>query len=281
MKRFGGIWLAIGLISIGLGLCLLFVGAMIGLPFKDGATFSYEETYDNVHSLDFDINYGKIRIIDGSSFRIDAYNLHEGSDFSSKVIDGVWTIEESSSKNNIFHGIPISGISISKENKGPEIVITIPKEFEAKNIQISLGAGLLQADTIRSIDGSFEVGAGKMHISYLEITERSDYEVGVGSIVIDNMTASNIDAECSLGNLVMNGRITGNNNIQSGVGQILMELVGDKEKYYFDFNSGVGNVIMNGKGHQDVTMGHKSKSNLDGSFHLDNGIGNITLNIYE
>ncbi len=277
MKAFGKVWLGIGLISIGLGLSLLFVASITGASWRKASTFSYNESYEGVKSLDFRLNYGEISIVEGDQFRIDAYGLYGEYDFDSRVVNGVWVIEDIGVDNINVFGFKLPIIFRFGKNDAPDIVITIPEDFTAEDIRIRLGAGLLAAENLRSKTGSFQVDAGKMTIDHLNITDKSDYSVGAGYMQLKDVNVKDIIVQCGLGYIEMDGKVIGDNTIRCDVGRINMDLIGDKNNYAFEIDSDIGNVIMNGREYHNTTVKKTGNEKAEGSFLLDCSIGNITL----
>ena len=281
MKAFGKICLGVGLISFGLGLCLLIIAGVSGLTLRKEATNTFAQGYEQeISSLDFEIDYGHVKFLLGDEFSVDAEGLFEDGSFESEVKNGVWTIRNvNSDRVNVF-GWRVPVITIFGDRYEPDIVITIPKDFVAEDIKLNLGAARLEADRLRSNTGSFKLGAGEANIEQLEVTKRSSFEVGAGSMRLDRVDIRNITVDCGVGYISLEGRITGENEITCGVGEVRMALEGDFEAYSYDIQTGIGNVTVNGKKFFGSVDRNARKEAL-GSFEMENGIGNITLDIYE
>ena len=279
MKAFGKIWLAIGLISFALGICLLILAAASGFSMRKGSTYTYSEGYtQEITSLDFQIDYGHVKVLEGEKFSIDADGLYEDGRFESVVKDGVWTIRERSHSQVNFFGLRLPVISIFGERFEPDIEITLPKDFTAKNMRLELGAVRLEAGDLRSETGSFTIGTGEAFIKQLEVTEKSSFDVGAGYMELDRVDLKNITVDCGVGYINLEGIVTGKNEITCGVGKVRMDLEGDIEDYSYDIQSGIGNVTVNGKNYFG-SVDRSSYKEFLGSFDMECGIGNITLEI--
>lgn len=281
MKLFGKIWLGIGLISFGLGLCLLILAGVSGFSLRKEATYSFAEGYEQeIKSLDFDIDYGHVKLLLGDKFSIDADGLFEEGSFESVVKNGVWTIRNVSyDKVNVF-GWRIPVITIFGDRYEPDIVITIPKDFVADDITLNLGAVRLEAERLRSNTGKFQIGTGDANIEQLEVTEKSSFDVGAGSMRLNRVDIRNITVDCGVGYISLEGKITGKNEVTCGVGKVKMDLEGDIEGYSYDIQSGIGSVTVNGKNYVG-SVDRNAKKEALGSFEMECGIGNITLDINE
>lgn len=279
MKAFGKIWLVIGLISFALGICLLILAAASGFSMRKGATYSFKEGYEQeIKSLDFQIDYGHVEFLEGDKFSIDADGLYEDGRFESVVKEGIWTIREKShSQINLF-GLRLPAISIFGDRFEPDIVITLPKDFTAEDIRMDLGAVRLEAHSLRSETGSFRIGTGEAYIEQLEVTKYSNFEVGAGYMEIGRAELRNITVDTGVGYFNLEGTVTGESKVDCGVGKVRMDLDGDIEGYSYDIETGIGNVKVNGKNYFGSIDRNAQKESL-GSFDMECGIGNITLEI--
>ncbi len=279
MRAFGKVWLSIGLISIALGICLLILAGVSGFTMRRGDTYSLSEEYPaDIRSLDFQIDSGRVRIVEGDTFRIDASGLSENGDFDSQVKDGVWTIRESGHNQLNIFGLRVPAISIFGKSFDPDIMITIPEDFIAEDVRFNLGAGNLDAGRIRSKTGSFTVDAGEMVLKELDIREQSDYNIGVGYMGLHNANLKNITLDCSVGYVNIEGIIIGDSDIECGIGKIQMNLEGDIRRYSYDIGGGITNVSVNGKNYFGG-MDRGAYEDALGSFSMECGIGNITLDM--
>lgn len=279
MKAFGKIWLGVGLISFALGVCLLILAAASGFTMRKGATYSFEEGYEQeIKSLDFQIDYGHVEFLEGDEFSIDADGLYEDGSFESAVEDGVWTIREKSHSQIKVFGFHMPAISIFGDRFEPDIVITIPKDFTAEDIRMNLGAVRWEAKSLKSETGSFIIGTGEAFIEQLEIADRSSFEVGAGYMEIGRAELSNITVDTGVGYFNLEGIVTGESKVDCGVGKVRMDLDGDIEGYSYDIETGIGNVKVNGKNYFG-SIDRNAQKDFLGSFDMECGVGNITLEI--
>lgn len=278
MKTFSKIWISLGFLAIGIGIALVIVSACNGVTVEDIPAFSKSESYSNVKSLDFQLDYGKVTIEEGDNFHIEADNLPK-NDFKSYVEDGTWVIKTKNS--NFFHifdlDIPAGEFGNWKFGREPEIIITIPEGFEADKIALDLGAGILNADNINATEGSFSVGAGSMIIDQLQVKEKSDYKIGAGKLELDNLNASNISVDCNVGHAEISGNIFGNNNIRCDVGTVKLDLDGQQNDYYYQIDSSIGNVIINGEDYENNDRRSIGNDSSNNKLFLDCSVGNITV----
>jgi hypothetical protein len=274
MKIFVKIWLTISLLAIAIGTAILIIIALFGGGRRAMQSFSVNESYEDVTAIDFNIKYGKVYIKEGSGFSIAAENI-TGNSFKSYVEDGVWHIDED---DKLVFGWDISFRHIFGRNEKytRTITITIPQDFSAEKWVLNIGAGEVYVETINADKGYFDVGAGYLCIDRLEIRKESEYNVGAGSLVIKDITATDSHFDCGVGNVEIYGTLTGDNKLSCGVGRIKLELTGKEEDYSYDLSAGLGNVVINNRSYHNINK--SINNNTENRLMIDCGIGGIEIN---
>ncbi len=239
-------------------------------------TASYDDTVENITSVEMNIDAGKITIREGNEFHVDAQNVPEDS-FTSTVENGIWTIEvdsESSSYLRIFgFHIPLHHSSVCKDMK---ITITVPKDFHAEDLTLELGAGTLEAKKLTADNLVVEIGAGSMDADTVQVSDYASFTVGAGELEIYDLTAEDTRFDCGVGSINITGNITGDNTIHCGVGEIDMSLDADESDYNYSIDCGLGEVKIGNRSNITNTS-LNINNNQDNQFAIDCGIGSIEL----
>lgn len=280
MKTFGKVWLSIGLLTIALGIGLLILSVATGTFRRDVPTYSMEESYNDIESLDINVEYGEITIVEGSEFNINAVNMIEGS-LESYVSDGTWEIRQNQDNFVNLYGFkfPANQLAWWNNDIQPKITITIPQGFIAKDFKIDISAGSAEAEVIRAINGQFTVKAGILRIDQNEVSESAEYNVGTGGMIIDDMRVNNITVDCGVGDVRMSGIITGDDLIKCGVGNIEMNLSGNIDDYSYHVKSGIGRIKINEESYHNIDDQQIITNGAENNLQLECGIGNITVEI--
>lgn len=280
MKTFTKMCLIIALISILLGFGLMIVAGVRGFSFRKGPVYSMEDTVKNVRGLDISIDYGDVIITSGDEFSIQADNIHSNDQLRSEVINGVWVINHEAVESYKLFGFKIP-VSIGfKDINTPKIRITLPEGFIAEDMKISLDAGRLRGKGLHSKTASLTVDAGSMEIEGLVVESESSYTVGAGQINLKKVDIRDVEAECDVGAIFMEGSIGGDNVFRCDVGSIKLDLDNNMDKFSFDIDSDLGNVIINNKRYHSFNN-TKDRNDYKGSFRLFVNIGNITMSFSE
>ncbi|MBH1940155.1 DUF4097 family beta strand repeat protein [Mobilitalea sibirica] len=284
MRTFMKIWLAIGLISIGIGIGLTALMTFVIAAKSNNSieTFTIDETYEKVTSLDFHIAYGEVFIKEGKEFKITSNNLIFDN-FESYVQDGTWVIEDNAEDYIDLFGVnlPIDNLISWDEDNSPTITITVPEGFVAEDIALLLNAGYMEADVLRSKKGTFKVNAGSLRLKQVEVYDSSEFHIGAGEMILDEMKLNDIRVDVGVGSIKMDGNITGTNDISCGIGKIAMDLEGDEKDYSFKIDYNLGNVIINNMNFHKIFNKRDMVSNSDTEFNLDCGIGSIIIKTNE
>lgn len=286
MKSVGRIALGIACASIGIGIAILIFGTLFngGRDSNRYNTFSYQDEVKDVTSIDLDVDFARVRIVEGDSFRVEVKNTTEDG-FFSEVRDGVWYLEDNFDDRysiNLFGlRLPIN-FSVGFQNEKewyPTITVTLPEGFVAEEFDIEFGAGELLADYIKAKSVDFSMGAGEMTLKNLTVEDRSDLTVGAGSIKIQRLTANDVTMDCGAGEISVTGEIFGDSNINCGVGEITLDLDGVEENFNYIVDCGIGSVKINNREWDFTTHQSIYNENAIGTFELDCGVGSINLRI--
>lgn len=289
MRSWWKIMLGIALSCIGIGIVFGMIGIAIGRNRAISTrsnTFSFSDTVVGVESIDIDVKFSKVEIISGTEFSVVVNNMMEDG-FKSYVKDGVWYLKDDYDDDNFINlfgfEIPITQGWFSWDfdigDYAPFIQITMPDEFIAKEYNISLGAGELNMKVLNAINCDLLVGAGRIKLQRLNITNKAKLEVGAGELVVSNLKTQDAKINCGLGSVVITGEIQRDLTADCGMGSIELDLSGEEENYDYYINCGVGNVKLNRHNYDFIASDTIRNQNAVGSFKLNCGMGSIVVKI--
>lgn len=287
MKSTGRIVLGIACASIGIGIAILLIGTLFGGGSVRNRynTFSYEDEAKDVTSINLNIDFAKVRIVEGDTFHVDVKNTTEDG-FHSEVKNGVWYLEDNFDDRysmNLFGvRLPINfhGFGFRSEvDLYPTITITIPEGFEADEFDIKFGAGEILVDNIYAKSVGFSMGAGDMTIKRLTVENESSFKVGAGSMKINRLKAKDVTMESGVGEISVTGEIYGSSYVDCGVGEIDLNLEGEEKDYNYIVDCGIGSVKINNRKWDFTTHESIFNDKTKGTFSLKCGIGSISLRI--
>ncbi|MBB2182341.1 DUF4097 family beta strand repeat protein [Lachnospiraceae bacterium MD1] len=278
MKAFAKVWLSIALIALIFGIGIIIIAITTG-NFDDIPTFSINESYDNISSIDLDIEFGEINIMEGDTFSIKASNLPY-DDFESYVSDGTWFIKDNAeNKLRLFNGrFSLRGL-VHWDDFTPDITITVPRNYTVEECKLSVGAGMLTVGAINAKRGELQVDAGELIVDELVISEKTRFNIGTGHMNIKHLDAKDVSIDCGVGSVEINGAIYGDNYINCNVGNVKLELDGEEEDYSYDIDAGIGSIRIDGDQYHSIGK-RISNNNADNNIELECGIGNIEISFH-
>lgn len=255
------LFLSISIIS-GILFAIYSLGNVLGLTDDDFITENLEVIsgeVTNVSSLDIDLGFTSMQIKEGEKFKVETNN----SKIYLKENNGNIEIKE---KN-------VNWLSNMNNNKS-SLIIYIPENTKTlENVKIESGAGTVYIDGINSKTLDLELGAGKLEVKNIKISEAMNLDGGAGKIELTSSEIRNLDAELGAGEFIFDGILTGNNEMDSGVGAVKINLKDNVDNYTFSVSKGVGSINLDGRPLED----NKKYGNGNNNIKIDGGVGSIEI----
>lgn len=215
-------------------------------------------TGENISVLDIDIKAANLVIKKGDKLSAETNNKY----IDYKQDGNKITIKEK--KHSWF----------MKKNKS-DLVVYVPEGFVFDGISIDAGAGKISIDEINTKILNIDFGAGKATINNLIVENYAEIDGGAGEISILNGNINDLDLDVGVGKFTLNSKLTGNNKIDAGVGELNINLVGNMEDYKIRVDKGIGSAKLNHQDMKNETIYGTGINSLD----IDGGIGSININV--
>lgn len=214
--------------------------------------FTGEEEFDlsalDIHSLYVDAGGVELNIKEDESGRSDAIGLVVtrgiGIDTEYSVENGVLAIR---SKDEWF---PYDG----------EITIYVPGDMQWESVELNVGAGVADIESIHTKKLFVNVGAGEIDLENAVVTEEFTASVGMGQLTYDGDADCNVDLSC-------------------GMGQIELELEGRAryEDYNYDIDCAAGNVQVGRLQLAGLGMERRIDNHSSKNIRIDCGMGEVEI----
>lgn len=208
-----------------------------------------------VHSLDIRINAADFKIEYGESFAVTS-NLKM---LSVSTDSGV--------------------LKIVDEAKGPvsytnaSLTLFIPEGTVFEDVRIKTGAAKLTASSISSKNLDLELGAGDVYIGSLSVSAEAEIDGGAGQIKVMDGSISNLSLEMGVGELDMRASLLGDTDMEFGVGEARLTLLGGRDNYNVEMKKGVGSIFVDGERVTDFGLGGALQNRIE----INGGVGEIKL----
>ena len=249
----------------GFAICLavlIILSIINGIVFLATSTIGFnndvnisEDYSSNIKNINIDVGSTNMIIKKGDILSIDADNVSKK--FKIKEQGNTLSIKEKK-------------ITIFGNKKGSSIIITIPETLGDLNIDI--GAGKLEISDITTDKFSLDQGAGKVDITNLLSNKKTTIEGGAGKLHITSSKLQNLDLDLGAGKCYYNGILLGNNKIDQGVGELILDLQNDD--YKFKVEKGLGSITVNGNSYSEDFEVGEGTNIID----IDGGVGSIIIN---
>ena len=159
-------------------------------------------------------------------------------------------------------------------NNNTTLIIHIPLNYTFEDVSIDNGAGKIEIEMLNSKKLELNLGAGQVNINNLNITNECDIDGGAGEVIVKNSKINNLDLDMGVGKVTLNTTLIGNNEINAGVGELNIDLIGSSDEYKIRLNKGIGNAKLNDENMKNDTYYGNGTNLVD----IDGGIGNIEIN---
>ncbi len=220
---------------------------------RDALYYEFKKT--DVKNIEFSFGAASVVIIPGSKLSVETRGISKQNllcHVDSQKTLVIKNLNKLSGLNFLSHE-PASRIV-------PRILISIPKGTEFTRFKAAVGAGNL---VTKDVDFSFEKG---------------NIEVGAGNFVIGKVNGNNLNIRCGMGNLHLQGKLTGRSDIDCGMGAIRLELEGDASTYSYDAKVGLGDFRFNKDKRSGVCKVYTDTPKAN-HFSVNCGMGSVNISM--
>lgn len=195
---------------------------------------------------------------EGDKYKIDTYQIPETTKIENK--DGILNIKDTK--------------KIINSTVESSITIYIPETANMEEIDLDMGAGIVNINGLKSKKAEFSFGAGNVNIKNI-VSENAKIECGAGQVIIEDADLTNIKLDSGVGKLVYSGYMRGNTKIDCGIGEVRLNLAGGSEIYSIDTEKGIGDIKINGNSVANETVTGNGENRIE----IDGGIGSISVDM--
>ena len=237
---------------------ILSAAGILSAVFVEDAVAEETKTYaigENIVNLNIRINAADLYIKEGEAFLVESNLKH----LKVNEVGNTLTIEET----KMFGGNYNNAV----------LTVFIPAGTEFYSTDLATGAGRLTVEDFSSQILDLELGAGDVSITSLSAGTSASIEGGAGRITISGGSLRNLELQMGVGQLNLTSALTGECELDLGVGESNITIIGNEEDYRMELEKGIGALSVNGKPVNDYGRGSKGANTLD----INGGIGAINL----
>lgn len=160
------------------------------------------------------------------------------------------------------------------KNDKSELIIYIPTYFILDKVSISNGAGTVNIENLSTKTLNLNLGAGKVDIDNLTVSNNTKIDGGAGEVTINNSNLNNLDLDIGVGKFNLTSKITGESEIDHGIGEVILNLIKTEEDYQIHVDKGIGSINIDGNNISDDETYGNGLNKID----IDGGVGSIKIN---
>lgn len=252
--------------GIAFAVCLI-VGILVGIyqfgsmiihmmvDDSDDSHFNMNSYPDHMNVLHVDLHCSKLVIKQGSDLKV------ENNSQSIKVNQKQNQLFVQETDHHFF------------DRQTSEVIIHIPSSITFDEVMIDAGTGNIKIERLKTKELTLELGAGKMDLDYLTVSQSANIDGGAGEVVIDHADIKNLDLDVGVGKFTLNSILKGKNEIDAGVGSLNIYLLDSIKNYSIYAEKGIGSIYLNGSNMRDESTYGNGNYKID----IDGGVGNINI----
>ena len=255
-------------IAFAIYLCVIIVGALVGVlgsfmfifgtdkGISDNLERISIDTNNEIKEMNIDIKGAHLIIEDSEEFYIETNNQYIKTEQNKEKI----TIKEKSHR-------------WFRNNNESKLIIHLPSTIDFDKFYLNAGAGKIDISRVKAEDVDLELGAGQVIIDELIATKKTKLHGGAGEFIIKSGSLNNLDFDMGVGHAKIESLILGDSDIDAGVGELNINILGNASDYELEIDKGIGNVELDGKNIGSNTKTGNGINKID----IDGGVGRITI----
>ena len=233
------------IVIIILGLVLIVLGAVLLRAFGEKKTSQIEDIsreFDASQITKLELEVGvanfKVEKTSGDKIKVEAHGVPDGR--YNVTADGETLKLEYKQKAYWFN---LFGNNI--KNITGEVTVLLPeKTYEKLEVAGGVGENTILDLTVSKLD--IDGGVGENRLENIIVLEEADLEFGVGETHMENCSLPKSKISVGVGEFVFSGKLEGDTKLNSGVGEVSMNIDGYKGDYDIDCDKGIGDTNITG-----------------------------------
>lgn len=244
MKKFTKVCLIIAAVLFVSGIAFCIAGAVCGVDYEklrelsgygkkvetlvvtdDSSGFEFEEDYSGIRELELDISVASVYIVISADDRFHVSGVDLSSSFQCRQEGDTLRIESKRKKTGIG-------------NMREEITIEVPEGADFEEIEL---------------------------------------KVGVGSVEADSLHCGELSIDCDMGSVLVSGSVSGDCEIDCGIGEVALNLENEESDFDYDVECGIGEVILGEHSYSGLARAKEISNGADKAMDIDCGIGSVIV----
>ncbi len=208
---------------------------------------------NNINNISLDLAVSSLAIKKGDKFSV-CYS--DGFGIRSK--NGILYIEDDATQLLDF-------------GDSRRVIITVPEKKVLDKVSISSGLGSVYIEKLICNKLDLDLGVGSTDIDYIKATAKSEIDGGIGNITVKGGLLGNLDYSVGIGKSDITAKLSGNSEIEAGIGDVKLNLLGGQNIYTLKGEAGIGPIRVGSETLSGKMGVGENKVDIDG------GIGAVRI----
>lgn len=217
--------------------------------------FTLYDVTNDVSNISLNLTRASLAIKQG-----DKFSVYYGEGFKIKNKNGILYVEDTLKDL----------IDITSSHT---LIITLPKNKTLSKVSISSGTGSVYIERLICESLDIDLGIGTTDIEYIKATSKADIDGGVGNVTIKKGVLNNLDYSVGIGKSDIMAKFTGKGEIEAGIGDVELCLLGGENLYTIKGETGIGAIRVGKEKLGENSVVGSGKNILD----IDGGIGTVKV----
>ncbi len=164
--------------------------------------------------------------------------------------------------------------------EGSEITLYVPEGSAYDEVEIELGAGMLDFDGLNAKKISLEAGVGQITAADVK-ADRLEVSAGMGQITLRNMNVGKLDAEVGMGEIYAEGTVDGDIEAECSMGNLELQLSGREQDFNYRLEGAMGSLSLGDDSYSGFSQMKKIDNGAARSMRIECSMGNVTVRFEE
>lgn len=158
----------------------------------------------------------------------------------------------------------------------PEIWITVPEGRKFAEVNLKTGAGQAEVTGLKADEISVKAGAGEVIMSQVEAKQMS-MEAGAGSLEAKKMDVKNIEFSVGAGSCNYEGKAPEELDADCAMGELVMDLSGKESDHNYSVRCAAGEVTIGNQSGSMLAIERYMDNGADSEYSVDCSMGSISI----
>ena len=155
-------------------------------------------------------------------------------------------------------------------------ILYVPKGVVFDNVDLDLGAGKVNLDTLETKELKLDLGAGQVLSKGLQ-AEELKVSVGAGDVSLQDADLEKVKIKVGAGNCSIQGEIKDEVDAECALGNITLKLLGEEKDFDYDCDCVSGNITIAGEEYTGIAKEMKVDNDAEKKMDLECAMGNIEV----